>query len=466
MDKKTIIYKIICAVVVIGVAVLLLSGLLNKGVRTNSGPLTGEDVKHVTVKAPEETAYDGTIKADAWQAAFPEITLSMKANKDNAEIIDYLEQDPYLVSIYEGFGFAKEYGSARGHEYTLEDVHNTARPHATANCLTCKTPNFAKMVQDKGVSVYTEPFDEVWEQIHSEGENVSCYTCHGNDAGNGGALRVTHTYVDKALTGDALSSINPATLSCGQCHIEYYFTPTDKETMMPYKDVESMTPEAILAYYDAMVLPDGTVGFSDWTQESTGAKLLKAQHPEFETYLLGKHASDLSCADCHMEVKLNEDGTVYHSHELVSPLDSEAILATCVRCHGDTNMVQKVRRIQDSVTTKERLVGENLAAFKEALADANKAAAEGAVGAKTEEQLTAVRKVYREAQWFFDFCYVENAEGAHNSELAFRCLDLAQARIDVGMELLSMDPGTSMTAEEYIETASRMLEEALKLLGK
>ena len=153
MDKKTIIYKIICAVVVIGVAVLLLSGLLNKGVRTNSGPLTGEDVKHVTVKAPEETAYDGTIKADAWQAAFPEITLSMKANKDNAEIIPYLEQDPYLVSIYEGFGFAKEYGSARGHEYTLEDVHNTARPHATANCLTCKTPNFAKMVQDKGVSV-------------------------------------------------------------------------------------------------------------------------------------------------------------------------------------------------------------------------------------------------------------------------------------------------------------------------
>ena len=45
---------------------------------------------------------------------------------------------------------------------------------------------------------------------------------------------------------------------------------------MPYGSVEAMTPEAILAYYDNMVLPDGTVGFSDWTQESTGAKMLKA----------------------------------------------------------------------------------------------------------------------------------------------------------------------------------------------
>ena len=54
----------------------------------------------------------------------------------------------------------------------------------------------------------------------------------------------------------------------------------------------------------------------------------------------------------------------------------------------------------------------------------------------TEEELDAVRKLYREAQWFFDFCYVENAEGAHNSELAFRCLDTSEKKIDEGMALL------------------------------
>ena len=195
-------------------------------------------------------------------------------------ILDYLEQDPYLVNIYEGFGFSKEYGSARGHSYTLEDVAATQRPHPKANCLTCKTPNLAKMVQDQGVGVYSMPFDEVMALME---EDVSCYTCHGNDAGSSGKLTVTHTYVTTALDENA-SAIDPATLSCGQCHIEYYFTPSDSETMMPYHSVAEMTPEAIYAYYEAM-------GFSDWTQPSTGTKLLKAQHPEMETFLQGKHAA-------------------------------------------------------------------------------------------------------------------------------------------------------------------------------
>ena len=434
MDKKTIIWKVICGVVIVAVALLLLSGVLNGNeVRYHTEALTREELTHLTVAAPEQTAYDGTINAEAWKTAFPYIAASMDANKDNAEIVDYLEQDPYLVNIYEGYGFAKEYGSARGHNYTLEDVHNTARPHPMANCLTCKTPNFAKLVQDKGVEVYKYDFETVWNEIHDQGEAVSCYTCHGNSAGDKGELRVTHTYVNKAL-GANVQSIDAATLSCGQCHIEYYFTPSDKETMMPYSSVEEMTPEAILGYYDAM-------GYSDWTQESTGAKLLKAQHPEMETYLQGKHAAEgMNCADCHMEIKMNDDGTVYHSHELVSPLESEALLESCVKCHGDTNMVQKVHRIQDQVTTRETEIGNKLSAFKDALAEANKAAQEGAPGAKTEEELEAIRRLYREAQWFFDYCYVENAEGAHNSELANRCLDLAADRIANGMELLGIAP--------------------------
>ena len=431
MDKKTIAWKLICGLVIIAVAVLLLTGVLNgHEVRYHTQALTREELTELKAPAPEKTAYDGTINAAAWKEVFPYIAVSMEDNSKNDEIVDYLAQDPYLKNIYEGYGFAKEYGSARGHNYTLEDVHHTARPHATAYCLTCKTPNFAKLVQDVGVSAYTMPFDEVWEKISAEGEAVSCYTCHGNSTGNNGELRVTHTYVNKAL-GANVQSINPGTLSCGQCHIEYYFTPTDKETMMPYDSVEAMSPEAILAYYDSMVLPDGTVGFADWTQESTGARMLKAQHPEMETYLQGKHAAEgLNCADCHMEIKLNEDGTVYHSHELVSPLDSPAILESCAKCHGDTNMTQMVHRIQDQITTRETEIGNNLSAFKDALAAANQE------GKLSEEDLNAVRKLYREAQWFFDYCYVENAEGAHNSALANHCLEVSAEKIAEGMALL------------------------------
>ncbi|MBR0444651.1 MAG: ammonia-forming cytochrome c nitrite reductase subunit c552, partial [Clostridia bacterium] len=144
----------------------------------------------------------------------------------------------------------------------------------------------------------------------------------------------------------------------------------------------------------------------------------------------GPHTGDLNCADCHMEVKLADDGTVYHSHELVSPLSSKAILETCVRCHGDTNMIEKVHRIQDKVTARETEIGNKLSGLKDGLAAAN------AAGSLDEETLNAVRKLYREAQWFFDFCYVENAEGAHNSSLANRCLDLAAGKIAEASALL------------------------------
>ena len=184
-----------------------------------------------------------------------------------------------------------------------------------------------------------------------------------------------------------------------------------------------MTPEAILDFYNSS-------DFYDWIQPSTGAKLLKAQHPEMETFLHGKHAGLLNCADCHMPLEMADDGTVYHSHMLVSPLDNETLLATCVTCHGDTDMVNMVRRLQERVTARETEVGNELSAFKDALAAAVEA------GAMSETELDDVRNVYREAQWFFDFCYVENAEGAHNSELAFRCLDTADAKIAEGLALL------------------------------
>ena len=424
--EKIKVFRVAASVLVVVLSIAFLGGFGGKDVSyrvargESQGPLSRSDIEYLNVEAPEATSKDGTVNATDWAAVYPHIALSWGENKNNSYVTDYLEQDPYLVNIYEGYGFAKDYGSARGHEYCLEDVHKTQRPHAKANCLTCKTPNFAKLVNDQGVEVYSRPFEEVEALME---ESVSCYTCHANEAGNGGERVVTHSYVNKAL-GDAASSIAPSTLACGQCHIEYYFTPEDSETMMPYHDVASMTPEAILAYYDDL-------GFKDWVQESTGTPLLKAQHPEMETFLQGKHAAFLNCADCHMPIEMADDGTVYHSHTLVSPLESEALLSNCAACHGDTDMTAFVKDIQDRVTARETEVGNKLSDMKNALAAAV------ADGSKNEEELDAIRKLHREAQWFFDFCYVENSEGAHNSELSMRCLDTSETKIDEAMALLN-----------------------------
>jgi len=350
------------------------------------------------------------------------ITDTMAQNAENSEAEDYLEQDPYLVNIYEGYGFAKDYKAARGHAYTLEDVTKTQRPHAKANCITCKTPDFTKMVNTEGVEVYSRSFDDVMGQMT---QAISCYTCHGDDKGNNGQIVITHSYVDKAL-GENASAIDPKTLNCGQCHIEYYFTPEDSEAMMPYSSKEEMTPEAILAYYDEK-------GFSDWEQPGTGTKMLKAQHPEMETFLASTHATmGLNCSSCHMAEEKAEDGTTYHSHYLVSPLKSETLMATCASCHGSADAAKAlVTSTQEKVTARETETGNRLSELKDTLTAAVSEAK------MTEEELDAVRKLHREAQWFFDFCYVENSEGAHNSKLSIRCLDTADEKIAEAMTLLT-----------------------------
>ena len=361
------------------------------------------------------------------------ITDTMAQNAENSEAEDYLEQDPYLVNIYEGYGFAKDYKAARGHAYTLEDVTKTQRPHAKANCITCKTPDFTKMVNTEGVEVYSRPFDDVMGQMT---QAISCYTCHGDDKGNNGQIVITHSYVDKAL-GENASAIDPKTLNCGQCHIEYYFTPEDSETMMPYSSKEEMTPEAILAYYDEK-------GFSDWEQPGTGTKMLKAQHPEMETFLASTHATmGLNCSSCHMAEEKAEDGTTYHSHYLVSPLKSETLMETCAACHGSADAARTlVTSTQEKVTGRETETGNRLSELKDTLAAAV------TEGKMTEEELDAVRKLHREAQWFFDFCYVENSEGAHNSKLSIRCLDTADAKIAEAMTLLTGEAPAAAPAED------------------
>jgi len=380
-----------------------------------------EGVDYMIVDAPEAANENGVITAEEWSELFPDIYASYVATADNDYIISYLDDDTYLANIYLGYGFAFDYNSAQGHEYCLEDVTGTTRPHPLANCLTCKTADFTALVNAMGADAYSLSFEDVAANCI---ENVGCYNCHANEAGNAGQLVVTHDYTIEKL-GDEMNSINPAVLACGQCHIEYYFNPADKATTVPYTNVAEMSPDAMLEYYNS-------IDFADWTQPDTGARLLKAQHPEMETFLGNgsRHAAfGLSCADCHMATETSEAGRTYISHNLESPLDNPALLSTCVKCHGETDMAEKVHAIQEQVTARETVVGTALSELNDKLA----AAVES--GEYTEEELDVIRDVYRSAQWYFDFDYVENSEGAHNSTLANYCLDTAEAYIEQAIAL-------------------------------
>lgn len=355
------------------------------------------------------------IPAVEWEDTFPDIYASYQANSENAEVVEYTEQYPFLSTVYEGYGFATYYGSARGHYYAISDLLATGRPHALANCFTCKTAQYTAMTLNDGDSAYSLPF----ESLDPSGfDDIGCFTCHANTPG--GQITVTHSYLVDAM-GEDFKKVSQENLACGQCHVEYYFAPDGKMTSLPYQNLAGMTPDAMYEFYAEM-------DFADWENPRTGVRMLKTQHPEMETFLgAGSvHAGTFTCADCHMEKKTNDAGETYWSHKYVSPLESEIIGQNCAACHSDLKGF--VHGIQEKMEERTIAIGEKLALLTDKLAERVSS------GKYTDEQLAEIRELNRKGQWYWDFVFVENSEGAHNSRLDNECLDKADELIQSALD--------------------------------
>ena len=382
------------------------------------------DIAIPEVPAVRPSQANGVITAEEWAPYYPDIYESNRRNADNVGAaggrIKYTETTPEIQTLYQGMGFSFDYTEAIGHSHTLEDIAETTRPHKLANCLTCKTPDMAALVNALGTEAYSMDFDTAFAMMN---EPVSCYTCHANEPGT---IHIVHDYAARAWSDEIDShKVNAIDVACGQCHIEYYFRPEDKATDVPYQDLDGIKPDAILAYYNDM-------GFVDYTNENTGVGMIKVQHPEFETYYGegSQHKGMYTCADCHMSFDYNsETYEPYVDHELTSPLDNAALLRDqCSMCHSDLNA--QVAAIQSEITAREDAVAKLLVEINTKLADA---IAKGSLDAKTLEQ---VRSLDRDAQFYWDFVYVENSEGAHNSKLSRECLDKAEALAKQALDLL------------------------------
>ena len=142
-----------------GLAVLA-TGLIHHAVAPKTAAASGNAQTAGTVLAVAEAEHTGrgvarqvktmsgvtVLHAADWQDEYPEIYDSFMRNRENDEIVDYLKEYPQLVTLYEPYGFSKYYGSARGHFYDVDDILETGRPHAMAQCWTCKTPDFTNLV--------------------------------------------------------------------------------------------------------------------------------------------------------------------------------------------------------------------------------------------------------------------------------------------------------------------------------
>jgi len=368
------------------------------------------------------------LTAADWASEHPDIYAAYMKNANNIEQDDYVANYPWIVTLYDGMGFSKSYMSARGHVYSLMDLDATGRPHAFANCFACKTPDLHALINEQGNEIYQIPYDDLLAQMT---EPVSCFNCHANEPGE---LIVTHKYLAEALGSD-INKVAAENLACAQCHIEYYFDPATKVVTPPYTSLATMNPDSILSYFNNLMV-DGKP-FADYTNTRSGVRQIKVQHPEFETFLgvgsehgAGNDADSkiFKCADCHMGTAVNAAGETYIDHEWSSPLKNPALIqSTCMECHDD--LAADVLAVQTLIKGKTKDVGQDLEDLMEKLI----AAVES--GQYTDDQLDAIRNVFRNAQFYWDFVFVENSNGAHNPTLSEQCLDKAA---DLAAEVRTM----------------------------
>ena len=193
---------------------------------------------------------------------------------------------------------------------------------------------------------------------------------------------------------------------CAQCHVEYHFKGEERRLVFPWG--KGLKVEEILAYYDES-------GFSDWTHQITGAKVLKAQHPEFETWSQGIHGrSGVSCADCHMPYK-REGALKVSDHHVRSPLLN--INRSCQTCHKwpEQELKARVELIQERTIDMRNVAQDALADLIREIAAAQKAGTPDA-------GLAQARDFQRKAQFGLDFVHAENSVGFHAPQETARVL--------------------------------------------
>jgi nitrite reductase (cytochrome c-552) len=278
------------------------------------------------------------------------------------------------------------------------------------------------------------PFEEATKLVDHA---VSCLDCHdpktmalrvtkpafirGIAALANGDAPVPHLpSIEKWRKGDRSRPYDPnqdasrqemRSMACGQCHVEYYCGP--KATLFfPWN--KGLKVEQIEAFYDEYKFADGH-RFFDWKHEKTGAEVLKAQHPEFETWSQSLHArSGVSCADCHMPY-VREGAIKVSDHHVRSPLID--ISRSCQTCHRfpEEQLRATVLGIQDRhfalmLRAEDALV--------QLIANLEQARQSG-IG---EAALAPVYEFQRKAQWRVDFINAENSMGFHAPQESARIL--------------------------------------------
>lgn len=334
-----------------------------------------------------------------------------------------LKEDHRLIKMWLGYAFSKDFREERGHAFMLADQMYSERQDVVrqpGTCLNCHASTYVAMIT-LGKGDLTKGFEAINKMDYHEAVKhvngpIACIDCHEP---NTMQLRITRpAFIEamsrmKANQGIKNYDVNKMatrqemkSFVCGQCHAEYFFDGKEKRLTFPWDN--GLKGDDILAYYE-------NNGHKDWEHKITGAKVLKAQHPEFETWNQGIHAkSGVSCVDCHMPYK-RVGAMKITDHHIQSPMLN--INKSCQTCHHfpEKDLKERVELIQDRHL---KMRDQAMNALMELVDEIDKSQKKNF----TKNKIEIARGFHRKAQFLLDFVEAENSSGFHAPQESARIL--------------------------------------------
>lgn len=370
---------------------------------------------------------------------------------------DALDEDPRLVILFAGYAFSKDYNQPRGHIYAVTDIHNTLRTGTPddknpdvqkSSCWTCKSPDVPRVINEMGAEKF---YKTPWSGMLSEIVNpIGCANCHNPEDMTLKVKQVPLIEAYQRMNKDiSKATLNERrSLTCAQCHVEYYFKGEGKYVTFPWD--KGMSADSIEAYYDSYE-------FSDWVHPLSKTPMIKAQHPDYEIYTTGiHHERGVSCADCHMPY-VREGSQKITDHQIQSPLNN--IENSCMVCHRES-----AEDLTENVTERQDKVYQQKIQLEDLLVQAHIETAYAIELGATDEQLIVIHKYIRQAQWRWDYVAASHGGSFHSPVECLRIISdgiekASHARVEIARLLAELgynkavimpDLSTKAKAQEFI----------------
>ncbi|QEM67199.1 ammonia-forming cytochrome c nitrite reductase subunit c552 [Geobacter sp. FeAm09] len=326
-------------------------------------------------------------------------------------------------------------------------------------CIQCKTSDHIlkwKFMGDKDPKAQWDRSSDIVAVAKDTQNAVGCIHCHDP---HGAQPRVVRDALIQAIDKDRAGNIfakNGATdlktisfrdgfrkigvmqktdsrMMCAQCHVEYNCNAGSQwSNGKPVKYDDGRTNHFPLKNSLQLLKHYKELDFFDFKHAVTGARLVKFQHPEAETYAGSVHdKAGIQCHQCHMPKQKGKDGKLFSNHGVVRPKNH--VKESCLGCHPTSSAEQKLYQIdavQNYVKGKMRKAEYWLGQLIDTYAAAQRMGV-------TESVLAQAREKHEEAHVLWEYWTAENSDGFHNPDLARESLTGSISASKAGVKILN-----------------------------